>query len=191
MKYIIKKICYSIFTLFVISIIVFSLFEIMPQSPILSKMSIESASNPEVIEALSEKYELDKPAYYRYGKWLKSTLSFEPQNSIIYESSTVNELIKNTLPVTLKLTFYSLALSLLIAIPLTIYIALNRKSIISNIILNGSIIFISIPSFFLALIIIYIFSVKLRLFSITSALSITTDALTTLSNITGASLAKK
>lgn len=166
MNFIFKKIGIGLLTLFFISIIVFSLFEIMPQSPILSKISIERASDTEVIDALSKKYDLDKPATYRYAKWLKSTLSFEDQEAILYET-TVNELIKTMLPTTLALTFISLILSLLIAIPLTIYIALNRKKLFSKVLMNGSILFISIPSFLLALIFVFVFCLQLNIFPIT------------------------
>ncbi len=167
MTFIIKKIGYSILTLFFISIIVFSLFEIMPQSPILSKISIERASDTQVLDALSKEYDLDKPPIYRYKKWLKTTLSSESQYSILYPTSTVSSLIGDTFPTTLKLTFYSLFLSLLMAIPVTIYIALNRKAFLTRFFKNGSIIFLTIPSFLLSLIFIYIFCIKLHFFSIT------------------------
>lgn len=165
--YFIKKISYSILTLIFISILVFSLFEIMPQNPILSKISINTAGNTQMIEALSDKYDLDEPAYKRYFKWVGSTLDSDNQYSILYPSTTVNELLLDTLPTTLELTFLSLIVSLLISIPLTIYIALNRKAFLSKILLNGSIFFISIPSFLLSLILLYLFCVKIKIFSLT------------------------
>lgn len=165
--YFIKRIVYGILTLIFISILVFSLFEIMPQNPILSKISVDTAGNEEMIDALSSKYNLDEPAYKRYFKWVGSTLSPNEQYSIIYETSTVNELLKDTLPVTLTLTFISLTISLLISIPITMYIALNRKSLFTKTLLNGSIFFISIPSFLLSLILLYFFCVKIKLFSLT------------------------
>ncbi len=167
MTFIIKKISYSILTLFFISIVVFSLFEIMPQSPILSKISIERASDTQVLDALSKEYDLDKPPVYRYKKWLKTTLSNEDQYSILYPTTTVKSLISTTFPTTLKLTFFSLILSLIIAIPITIYISLNRKSLLSTIFRNVSILFLTIPSFLLGLLLIYIFCIKIHLFSIT------------------------
>lgn len=166
--HIIKKIAYGILTLIFVSIMIFSLFEVMPQSPILSKISIETASNEQMLEELSKKYDLDKPAYYRYGKWVKSVFSGDEQYSILYESMTVSDLLFNTFPITLLLTFSSLIISLVIAIPLTLFIAINRKSFFTKLILNSSIMFISIPSFLLALILVYIFCVKLRLLPITS-----------------------
>lgn len=165
--YFIKKICYSIFTLIFISILVFSLFEIMPQNPILSRISVDTANNAEMIDALSEKYNLDEPAYKRYFQWVGSTLDSDNQYSIIYPSSTVKELLLDTLPTTLALTFSSLIVSLIIAIPITIYIALNRKSFLSKVLLNSSILFISIPSFLLSLILLYLFCIKIKLFSLT------------------------
>ncbi len=167
MNFFLKKVSYSIVTLFFISILVFSLFEIMPQSPILSKISIERASDTEVIDALSKQYDLDKPATYRYKKWLTITLSQEDQYSILYPSKTVKALISDTFPTTLKLTFYSLFLSLLIAIPITIYIALNRKTKLTKVFTNGSILFLTVPSFLLSIIFIYVFCFKLKLLPLT------------------------
>ncbi len=167
MNFYFKKIGTCLLTLLFISILVFSIFEIMPQSPILSKMSIERASDTDVLDALSKQYDLDKPATYRYFKWLKNTLTFEEQNSILYESKTVNQLIGDTLPLTLQLTFISLICSLIIAIPIAIFIALNRKSLISKILLNGSILFLAIPSFLLSLILIYYICLVFRLLPIT------------------------
>ncbi len=166
--FIIKKLFYSLLTMVFISVIVFSLFEVMPQSPILSKLSIEGASDTEVVDALSKKYDLDKSAFYRYKKWVMSNFDNEEETSILYPSSTVGELINATFPVTLQLTFYSLILSLLIAIPLTIYIALNRKTFLSKFFLNSSIVFISTPSFLLSLILIFFFCIKFKFFSVTS-----------------------
>ncbi len=168
MTFFLKKVCYSVVTLFFISILVFSLFEIMPQSPILSKISIERASDTKVIDALSKQYDLDKPAIYRYKKWLSSTLSTDDQYSILYPSSTVKSLIAKTFPTTLKLTFYSLILALIIAIPITIYISLNRKAMFSKVFSNGSILFLTVPSFLLSIIFIYIFCIKLKIFSLTN-----------------------
>lgn len=168
MNYVLKKVLYSILTLFFISIIIFTLFEIMPQSPVMSKISIERANDTELINSLNEKYDMDKPATYRYFNWVKTVFSSDEVESILYEGKSVNDLISSRILVTLKLTFISLLLSLIIAIPITIYISLNRKSILSSIIKESSILFLSIPSFLVAIVLIQFFCNKLGMFSIMS-----------------------
>lgn len=168
MNYIFKKVFYSVLTLFFITIIVFTLFEVMPSSPIMSKLSIDRAGDSAVIESLNEKYNMDKSPVYRYTDFMKKLITHKPIESILYEGKDVNKLILDRLPLTLKLSFISLFLSLIIAIPLTLQIAINRKSTLSSFIKNSSIVFIATPSFLLGIILIGIFCNFLGLFSVTS-----------------------
>lgn len=167
MKHVFKKALYSILTLFIISIIVFTLFEIMPGSPIMTKLSIERLNDAELVESLNEKYNYDKSPVYRYMDWVKALLSGEDIESILYEGKTVNSLISSRIALTLKLTFYSMFFALLIGIPISVYVSISTIPVIKNFVKNSSILFISIPSFLLGIIFITIFCNWLGIFTIT------------------------
>lgn len=171
-----KRILYSILTLLLVSVIIFVIFQFIPGDPILSKLGEESDEALE--QVLREEFELDKPVLQRYFSWLNDLLHFNMGKSIKYNTS-VNKLIADRLPNTLGLTILSFEFVILIGIPLGIIVAKYNKSnsnkgVIFNIITQLG---IAIPSFFFALVLILIFSIKLKLVPVASFQPITSGLL--------------
>ncbi len=171
-----KRILYSILTLLLVSVIIFVIFQFIPGDPILSKLGEESDEALE--QVLREEFELDKPVLQRYFSWLNDLLHFNMGKSIKYNTS-VNKLIADRLPNTLGLTILSFVFVILIGIPLGIIVAKYNKSnsnkgVIFNIITQLG---IAIPSFFFALVLILIFSIKLKLVPVASFHPITSGLL--------------
>ncbi len=159
-----KRILYSILTLLLVSIIIFVIFQFIPGDPILSKLGEESDEALE--QVLREEFELDKPVLERYFSWLNDILHFDMGKSIKYNTS-VNQLIADRLPNTLGLTLLSFVF---VGIPLGIIVAKYNKSnsnrgVVFNIITQ---IGIAVPSFFFALVLILVFSIKLKLVPVSS-----------------------
>ena len=157
-----KRILYSILTLLLVSVIIFAIFQFIPGDPILSKLGEDSDEALE--ELLREEFELDKPVLQRYFSWLYKLSRFDMGKSIKYNTS-VNKLIANRLPNTLGLTAMSFIFVILIGIPMGILVARHNKAnsgrgVIFNIITQLG---IAVPSFFVALILILIFGIKLKL----------------------------
>jgi peptide/nickel transport system permease protein len=110
-------------------------------------------------------YGLDKPIHVRYVTWLKRLMTFDFGDSL-RNQRPVTELILERLPATLILNIASLFIALLISIPLGLYSALRQNSMFDKI--NGAVLYMlySLPDFWVALLLIILFGVKLKLLPI-------------------------
>ncbi|QSX05359.1 ABC transporter permease [Sedimentibacter sp. zth1] len=162
-----KRILYSLLTLLLVSLIIFTIFQCIPGDPILSKLGEEY--DPTLEAVLREEFGLDKPVVERYFSWINGLLHFDMGKSIKY-NLPVNKLILDRLPNTLGLTIMSFVFVILIGIPLGIFIAKYNKSnsnrgVVFNILTQLG---IAIPSFFFAMILIIIFCIKLKIFEVSA-----------------------
>lgn len=156
--YIGKRLLVAIPTLLIISIFVFSLQKLLPGDPILAMAGEER--DPAVIELLRERYRLNDPVVYQYFYWLGSVLQGDFGISL-RTNQPVLELIGQKLPVTIQLAVMSMFFALIIGVPIGIIAAVKQNTWIdylSNIVaLSG----LSIPNFWLGIMLILLVSVHL------------------------------
>ncbi len=160
-KAIVKKLLSIILTLFFVSVLIFLVFQIIPGNP--AEIILGTEADPAQIKALERELGLDKSMFQRYISWIGGLLRLDMGESLKYRMP-VSTLFLRKLPVTLTLTLYSLILSIIIAIPLSIQITLKSDKWYSSIITAITQLGISIPSFWLAFLLIYLFAVKLDIF---------------------------
>lgn len=160
-KAIVKKLLSIILTLFFVSVLIFLVFQIIPGNP--AEIILGTEADPAQIKALERELGLDKSMFQRYISWIGGLLRLDMGESLKYRMP-VSTLFLRKLPVTLTLTLYSLILSIIIAIPLSIQITLKSDKWYSSIITAITQLGISIPSFWLAFLLIYVFAVKLDIF---------------------------
>lgn len=156
----IKRIISIIPMLFFISIISFVLMKTAPGDPL--QAYITPQMNPDDIERIRQNMGLDKPVILQYFKWLINALQGNLGYSMISHRPVI-QVILERIPNTLIITLIALILSILVAIPVGLYAGYKKNSIVDNVLNIVSYIGISIPSFWFAMILIYIFSVKLGL----------------------------
>lgn len=161
-KIIFKKLISLFLTLFFVSLIIFFVFQVLPGNP--AEIILGTEADEAQVLALEKELGLDKPILVRYGNWIKDILKLDMGTSLKYQVP-VKDLFLKKLPVTLYLTFFSLFLSLIIAIPLSIQITAKSDKWYSSIITAITQLGISIPSFWLAFLLIYLFAVKLGWFN--------------------------
>lgn len=161
-KIIFKKLISLFLTLFFVSLIIFFVFQVLPGNP--AEIILGTEADEAQVLALEKELGLDKPILVRYGNWIKDILKLDMGTSLKYQVP-VKDLFLRKLPVTLYLTFFSLFLSLIIAIPLSIQITAKSDRWYSSIITAITQLGISIPSFWLAFLLIYVFAVKLGWFN--------------------------
>lgn len=161
-KIIFKKLISLFLTLFFVSLIIFFVFQVLPGNP--AEIILGTEADEAQVLALEKELGLDKPILVRYGNWIKDILKLNMGTSLKYQVP-VKDLFLRKLPVTLYLTFFSLFLSLIIAIPLSIQITAKSDKWYSSIITAITQLGISIPSFWLAFLLIYLFAVKLGWFN--------------------------
>ncbi len=156
--YIGKRLLVAIPTLLIISIFVFSLQKLLPGDPILAMAGEER--DPVVIELLRERYRMNDPFIYQYFYWLGSVLQGDFGISL-RTNQPVLELIGQKLPVTIQLALMSMFFALIIGVPIGILAAVKQNTwidYVSNIVaLSG----LSIPNFWLGIMLILLVSVQL------------------------------
>ena len=162
MQFLTKRVFVLVIVLFITSFSVFQLIHIAPGDPIQLIYGMRPENyDPDTIDMLRSQYGLDKPVLIQYGHYVKQLLSGNMGTSI-RDGRDVFDTIITKLPNTIILSVSSLVLSLCIAIPLGIHAALRQNRFLDHLYRLVSVLSISIPSFFLGILLIYIFSVKLH-----------------------------
>jgi len=164
MKYTVKK-CITLFiSLLFASILTFTAFQVIPGDSAQSVLGMDATD--EQLEEYREKMGLNKSIPVRYMNWLKNALIGDFGYSSQYRMQMkVSTLIRERLAVTLWLAALSFVLIVLVSLPLGILSAGNRNGIMDSLISLVTQIFMSIPSFFLGMIITLIFGVILKWFT--------------------------
>lgn len=134
----------------------------------------------EDIDLVRKTYGLDRPLIIQYGEWLLRTLSGDFGQSLYFKQS-VASLIGQKIPVTLLLAFASLALALALAVPLGVLAALFPNTWIDRLSLALAVAGQALPNFFFALVLIIIFSIKLRWLPVSGSETLAHFVLPTLS----------
>jgi len=152
-SYIIRRVSLLIPTVILVTIIVFMTIRLIPGSIIdtmMGEMGTEALGAGFDRAALVHKLGLDVPIYEQYGKWVGSIIFHgslgEPLRG---QGETVNQKIFGRLPVTFELGIMALIVALLIALPIGIYSAIRQDTVGDWVARSISILFISIPSFWM------------------------------------------
>lgn len=160
-KYICKRLLQAIPTFIIITAVVFFLSNAAPGSP-LDIIKAAGDITPEAEQALRVQYGLDKPVAVRYFSWLLGILQGDLGIST-RTNQPVWSLISERIGPTLILSLSSLAVALVIAIPVGVMAAIKPYSIWDNISSFFSFVGAAAPNFFVALVLVYVFSLKLGL----------------------------
>jgi peptide/nickel transport system permease protein len=145
-------------TLFVVSLLVFTVVRVLPGDPALLIMGMEAS--PEAAAALRRAMGLDRPILVQYGEWLGGALRGDLGRSIQYDVG-VGRLVLSRLAVTLPLTMLAGAFMILTAVPLGVYAATRQGRPGDYLAMLLSQLGIAIPSFWAGLLLILLFAVRL------------------------------
>ncbi len=150
--------------LFIISLISFIAINLAPNS-FFASGELNPNITPEAIDELKKIYGLDKPLYIQFFSWVYSILQLD--FGISFSSgSTVKDEILSRIPITLTINIISMFLVFLISLYLGIKAAMKKESIFDRFTKQLSLLSFSMPSFYLALILVLIFSIQFELFPI-------------------------
>jgi len=156
--YILRRGSVAVAVTIVVSILTF-LFTNVAVDPAIS-MAGEGARQ-EHIELVRVQYGFDQPLYVQYGHWLENWLSGDFGTSFRQRRPVV-DMLQERFPVTATLAFSALALALLISIPLGILAALRPNSWLDRITLSIAVVGMAMPSFWMGMLLIYVFSITMR-----------------------------
>ena len=156
-KYILKRLFQMVITLLISSILVFILANCIGD-PV--NMIVSPKAPPEVREQVREMLGLNKPIWEPYITFVSDAIRGDFGDSYIYKEDVLG-LILQRAPATLELVFVSVILALVISIPLGVYAGAFPKRKSSSLIMGGSILGISLPTFFIGIVLIFVFSLLL------------------------------
>lgn len=158
-KYIIRRILQMIPALFLVSVAVFMIIHLIPGDP--AQIVAGPNATDEQLEALTRQFGLDQPLWIQYFTWLRNALSGNMGYSFINDYP-VNKMIAQRVPATLELAAAAAIIVLFISIPLGIFASLRPGSFIDFTSTLFSALSFAVPGFWLAIILIMLFSLKLK-----------------------------
>jgi oligopeptide transport system permease protein len=158
LKLIFKRLLEAIPTLFVLVTISFFMMRLAPGSPFTS----ERGYPPEVMANIEAKYHLNEPLTTQYMSYWKSLAQGDLGPSFKYKDYSVNELLAQAFPVSVKLGLYAFILALVLGVTFGVIAALRQNSWLDYLLMTFSMTGVVIPSFVTAPILILLFAVTLR-----------------------------
>jgi len=148
--------------LFLVSVIIFSLVNVLPGDPALLILGQEAS--PEAVETLRQEMGLNDPLYVQYFRWVTDVLHGDLGNSYV-DNTAVTEILMQKIPVTLELTVISFLIAFFISIPAGIISASRKGTLLDYTSTLFALSGVSIPPFFLGILLIFIFAIGLGWFA--------------------------
>ena len=158
--FLVRRIALVLPTLFFASVLIFGLQQLLPGDPALAMAGEER--DPTVIAFLRQKYHLDEPLPVRYALWIEGVAQGDLGESIRIKRPVL-DLIEEKLPVTAELALMAILISLAIGIPAGIIAAVKNETAVDYGTTMAALWGLSIPNFWLGILLILLFSVELGL----------------------------
>lgn len=158
--YVVRRVLWAIPLLLFVSVVVYGLLELSPGGPTSMYMRRSTGMSAADLAAVEESLGLNDPVYQQYGRWLWNVVQGD-FGMATTSSRPVSDEILDRLPNTLYLMGIAWAVSLLIAIPIGVYSAIRQYSKFDHVVTALTFVGQSIPSFFLGLILLLIFYMRL------------------------------
>ena len=175
--YLTKRLVMMIPLLIGITLISFIVIHLAPGEPTDMQTDLNPKSSIEMRDRLRERYNLDKPLYVQYGLWMKQIVTLDFGDSFAQDNRPVLEKIGERMPITILINVLSIVVILAVAVPIGILSAVRRNSLFDR----GTTIFVflgfAMPSFWLALLLMDYFGVRLGVFPVAGLKSIGYDYL--------------
>ncbi|MBC7733504.1 MAG: ABC transporter permease [Bacteriovorax sp.] len=157
-----KRLAAFIATLVAASGVIFVVLDILPGNA--AEMMLGATATPEAVQALSAKLGLDQPPLVRYGRWLTGLLHGDLGQSVSYDTP-VAQLIGERIVVTAPLALMAMALTSVLALSLGLFAASRHNRLGDVGVMAASQVGIAIPNFWFAILLVFVFAVKLQWFS--------------------------
>ena len=160
-KYILRRLLQTTPVIFIMSVIVFGLTFLIPGDPVVAILGPDTARTMESIEVARKKLGLDQPLPIQYVNWLAKALRGDLGRST-RNKQPVSETLIQRLPVSIELAFVSIIIAAAIAVPLGILAATRVNSGWDLTASLLSVIGLALPNFWLGILMIWLFAVKLK-----------------------------
>lgn len=172
LRYIASRALQAVITLWLVSILVFLLTRIMPGDPADTLAGLDAT--PQQIRHLRQELGLNSPLTVQYVEWLAGFVRGDFGISY-FTSQPVAQVLMKALPVTITLTLGALLFSTIAGIVMAVSAAMHRGGPVDKGVLVGSLVGVSVPTFVLGIVLIVVFSVKLRIVPMSGYTSLLDD----------------
>ena len=173
LRFVVRRLLLLVPILLGVSLLVFVWIRALPGGPATALLG--ERATPQAVAALEHQYGLDKPIYVQYSKYVKQLATLQLGTSSTSRQEVTTE-IRQRFPATVELTIAAGLFAVIFGIPLGFLAAKHYQGPVDHTSLVVSLIGISTPIFFLALILKYVFSVRLGWLPSVGRISITNDA---------------
>jgi oligopeptide transport system permease protein len=159
-KFILGRVFTGAFVVIVVSSITFFLLRVLPGGP----FDTEKKLPPQILINIEQKYRLTEPVWKQYLIYMDNLLSGDFGPSYKYVDRTANDIIRDTLPVSMELGLVALLTSVILGTSIGTISAARPRGLFDFIAVSLSTALVSVPSFVIGAVLIYVFSVKLGWF---------------------------
>jgi peptide/nickel transport system permease protein len=161
LRYVLRRLLLSVPLLVGISLVSFLMMHMAPGGPIGAVTDMNPRATAESRARLKAYYGLDQPIHVQYGRWIARMATLDFGDSFSPDGRPVAEKIKERIPITLTINILSMGLIFLVAIPVGIYSAVRKGSLFDRVSTVAVFTGFAIPTFWLALLLMILFGVKL------------------------------
>lgn len=158
-KFIARRLLVSLPLLLGLTVVVFSMMHLIPGDPA-EVILAQSGARPEAVARLRSQLGLDLPLHVQYGQYLGGLLRGD-MGSSLFTYRPVAEIIAQNFPSTLELALAAMSLAILLGLVFGVLAAVYQDSWIDNLTMTLAVVSISMPGFWLALLLIFLFSLAL------------------------------
>ena len=162
LKFIGKRLIYLVIMLFGVATLVFILTKMVPGDPVVANLSQRALSDPTIVAAYKAKYGLDQPIFVQYILYMKNLFKFDLGTSIRTNTPVLTELVR-CYPATIELALFAIIIAEVFGILFGIISAIKRNSLADQGVRAISVTGVSIPSFWFALLVLFLFYYKLKI----------------------------
>jgi peptide/nickel transport system permease protein len=161
LAYLAKRLLMLIPLLLGITLITFTVIHLAPGEPVEMQVAMNPKVSKEARQRMREFYGLDKPLHVQYGAWLNRLAHLDFGKSFAPDNRPVIDKIKERIPVTISINIIALIIEFGLAIPIGILAAIHRNSLLDKGITIFVFVGFAVPTFWLSLLLMYFFGVKL------------------------------
>jgi peptide/nickel transport system permease protein len=159
-RYILRRLFFLVFLMIGVSLMIFIITSFVPSDPVVANLSQRNLNDPEMVAAFQEKWGLDKPLHIQYFTYLKNLTRGDLGTSIRTNNPVLHDL-KQYFPATMELALFSMIIAIVFGVAIGIISAVKRNTFTDQFFRAVSVFGVSVPSFWLALVMLYVFYYKL------------------------------
>ena len=155
-----KRLLMSILTLILVSLFAFSIMQILPGDPV--RLALGEAVSEEKVQEYREAFGLNDPFFVQYYNWVKNIITRWDFGKSIMTGESITELIAKRLPITFSLGLPAFVLGVALGMFLGVVSAVKRGGVVDNIVSFFANLSLGVPQFWIAIVGVYILSLKLE-----------------------------